>query len=108
MAVTAAPTRQQDFGRVRPTASLALTSAFIAGHHWWAVTHYEIYTKLLLFLFMAAGFSLGGVIHPPMFYALTKWGGHLPTRMKVLGSVFGLAGFALGMYVLFTVYDPKF
>jgi hypothetical protein len=108
MAATAAPTRPQNFGRVRPAASLALTSAFIAGHHWWAVTHYEIYTKLLLFLFMAAGWSLGGVIHPPSFYALTKWGGHLPTRMKVLGSVFGMAGFALGMYVLFTLYEPKF
>ena len=108
MAVTAAPTKPEEFRRVRPAASLALTTSFIALHHWWALTQGEIYTKLLLFLFMVAGWSVGGVIHPPIFYALTKWGGHLPTSMKVLGSIFGLVGFALGMYVLFAVYEPKF
>ena len=105
MAVTAAPARQQEFGRLRPAASVALTSAFLAGHHWWARTHGEIYPPLFLFLAMVAAWSFGGLLHPPIFYSLTKFGGHLPKSMKALGAAFGIAGFAIGMYVLFTVYQ---
>ena len=104
MAVTAAPAKQHEFGRVRPAAGFALASAFIAAHHQWATTKGELYPTLLLFLFMTAGWSAGGLLYPPSFYSLTKWGGHLPRSMKVLGGVFGMAGFAVGMYVLFTVY----
>lgn len=103
MAVTAAPLPQ--WGRIRPMLSLALCVCFLGLHHWWAITHGEIYPKLLLFLFMFAGWAAGGIVYPPAFYALTKFGSHLPTSMKVVGAIFAAIGFGLGFYVMLTFYS---
>jgi hypothetical protein len=82
--------------------------AFIALQHWWVLTHEQMSTKLFLFLFTFAGWCAGGIVYPPAFYALTKWGTSLPKSMKVLGGVCAAAGFALGFYLLLTMYERKF
>lgn len=78
MATTAHPSPA--LSRGRPALSLALIVSFIAVHHWWVLTHQEMFPKLFLFLFTLAGLSAGGVVYPPAFYALTKYGTHLPNR----------------------------
>ena len=106
MAVTAAPSPQ--LGRARPALTLLLCVCFIAAHHWWVATQGEMYTKLLLFLFLAAGWAVGGLIHPPAFYSLTIYGAHLPKSMKALGAAFGLAGMGLGLYLMMMLYEIKY
>ena len=96
--------KPEEFGRGRPLASLALITALLAGHHVYGMQQGEIFPKLLLFLFFLGGMAVGGCIHPPVFYALTKYGQHLPARYKVIGGLFALAGSALGLYVLITIY----
>ena len=108
MAVTAAPSPSPQLGRGRPALTLALSVAFIAIHHWWVVTQQEMFPKLLLLLFMAAGWAIGGILYPPGFYSLTKFGAHLPKSAKVVGSVFGLAGFGVGFYLMLNLYEVKF
>ena len=48
--------------------------------------------------------GLGGLIDPRIFLAMTKHGGDLPFRFKVLGTGFGLAGLAGLLYLAFVVY----
>ena len=103
MAVTAAPL--PEFGRVRPALSFALCSAFLGLHHWWAVTHGEMFPKLFLFLFTFAVWSAGGILYPPGFWALTKFGSHLPVSKKIVGALFAGAGVCLGFYVMLTIYS---
>lgn len=105
MAVTAAPSPSMTTGRARPALAFLLCAVFIAAHHWWVVTHQEMYPKLLLFLFMVGGWSFGGLLHPPAFHSLTNHGKHLPKSSKVLGSLFMAAGFALGFYVMLNLYE---
>jgi hypothetical protein len=106
MATTAHPSPA--LGRGRPALSLVLIVSFIAVHHWWVLTHQEMFPKLFLFLFTFAGLSAGGVVYPPAFYALTKYGAHLPKSMKVLGAICAAAGFALGFYLMLVTYERKF
>lgn len=105
MAVTAAPLPPQQFGRSRPLLGFALCTGFLGLHHWWAVSQGEIFPKLMLFLFTFAVWSAGGILYPPSFYALTKFGSHLPVPMKALGGLFAAAGFCLGFYVLLNIYS---
>ena len=96
--------KPEEFGRGRPLASLALTIALIVGHHMYGMSQGEIFPSLLLFFFFVAGMSVAGCLYPPAFYALTKYGAHLPMRFRVIGGLFALAGSALGLYVLITIY----
>ena len=91
-------------GRVRPVATLVLALVFLALHHQYVVSQQEYFPKLVLLLSMAAGFGLGGVLHPPMFHALGENGKHLPTSMKVLGGAAGLIGGGVGFWILQTFY----
>ena len=99
-----AAAKPEQFGRLRPFASLALVTALLVGHHMYGMQQGEIYPSLLLFFFCIGGMSIAGCIYPPAFYALTKYGTHLPARFKVMGGLFALAGAALGLYVLITIY----
>jgi hypothetical protein len=92
------------FGRGRPLASLALVVGLIVGHHMYGMQQGEIFPKLLIFLFLIGGMAAAGCIYPPVFFALTKYGQHLPTRFKVIGGLCALAGSALGLWVLITFY----
>jgi hypothetical protein len=103
MAVTATPLPAM--GRAKPALTLLLCAALLAVHHWWAAEHGEFYPKLVLFFSMGVTWSIGGIVHPPAFHALTQAGKHLPRATKVLGAVFGLAGLALGFYLLLNVYE---
>jgi len=48
--------------------------------------------------------ALGGTVHPPVFYALGKYGQPMPVRMKVFAAVLGLAGFGAAFYVALILY----
>jgi hypothetical protein len=108
MAVTAAPAPAPQLGRGRPALTLALSVLFIGIHHWWVLTQQEMFPKLLLTLFIAAGWAVGGILYPPSFYSLTKFGTHLPRSAKVAGAVFAMAGFALGFYLMLNMYEVKY
>jgi hypothetical protein len=97
-------TTSSDFGRGRPFVSLVLALGFLAAHHLYGMQQGEIYPALLLFLSLIAGLAMAGCVYPPVFFALTKWGQHLPMRFKVLGGLCAAAGAALGLYALITVY----
>ena len=97
-------TRTSEFNRSVPIISFALTLLAIFLHHRYAMSAGEIYPTVLLFLFTFLGLAAAGSIYPPVFYAVGKYGAHLPTRLKVIAAACAISTFALGMYVLFTVY----
>ena len=96
--------RPSDFGRGRPLASLALAVGLLGLHHAWAMSQGTIYPWLLLFLSFFAGLAIAGCVHPPVFFALTKYGQHLPVRYKVIGAVCAAAGAGGGLYLLIGFY----
>ena len=76
----------------------------IALHHWYAMSAGAIYPAFLLFLFSILGLGAAGSIYPPVFYAVGKYGAHLPTRIKVIAAMSAMSTFGVGMYVLIRFY----
>jgi len=103
--MTTAATPSSNFSRRTPAISLVATMLLIALHHWWAVTQREMYPKLLLGMFLFGGLAIGGTIYPPLFYSWGKYGTHLPKSLKVLAAVCAAGGFALGFYLMLTLYE---
>ena len=97
-------TKTSEFNRIVPVLTFAGSVVLIAVHHWHAMTAGEVYPSFLLFLFSVLGLAAAGSIHPPVFYAVGKYGAHLPTRLKVIAGACAISTFLLGMYVLIRFY----
>ena len=92
------------FTRKIPAITLAVMLGLLYLHDWNAVANREIYPAAVLFLTLASGLALGGTIHPPLFWAVGKYGAHLPAWKKAVAVMFVAAGFAAGMLLLFSRY----
>ena len=97
-------TKTSEFNRIVPVMTFAITVVLIALHHWYAMSAGEIYPAFVLFLFFMLGLGAAGSIYPPVFYAVGKYGAHLPTRIKVIAAMCAMSTFGLGMYVLISFY----
>ena len=92
------------FSRTIPALTLAAMLVLLGLHDWNASANRESYPGVVLFLCLTSGLALAGTIHPPLFYAVGKYGTHLPAWKKALAVVFTAAGFATGMWLLLTRY----
>jgi hypothetical protein len=97
-------TNTSEFNRIVPVMTFAGSVVLIALHHWYAMSAGEIYPAFLLFLFSILGLGAAGSIYPPVFYAVGKYGAHLPARLKVIAALCAISTFGLGMYVLISFY----
>jgi hypothetical protein len=92
------------FTRTVPALTLAAMLTFLSLHDWNASANRESYPGVVLFLCLTSGLALAGTIHPPLFYAVGKYGTHLPVWKKAVAVLFTAAGFAIGMWLLFVRY----
>ena len=98
------PTRHQDVGIQRSEPSRFVVTILLSRCTMVAMSAGEYYPTFLLFLFSFLGVAAAGSVYPPLFYSIGKYGAHLPTRLKVIAALCAISTFALGMYVLFTIY----
>jgi hypothetical protein len=101
---TDATVQEFTFTRKVPALSLVLMVALLLAHDWNAVANREVYPGVVLFLCVASGLAFAGTVHPPLFYAVGKYGRGLPTWNKVVAVLATVTGFAIGMYLLFARY----
>lgn len=87
-----------------PAVTLAAMLVFLFLHDWNAVANREVYPGVVLFLCLTSGLALAGTVHPPLFYAVGKYGTGLPAWNKVVAVLATAAGFAFGMYLNFVRY----
>ena len=97
---------QREFGRGKPAAIMVGALIAYGLHHAYTVVQGEGLLTLALLFPMVAGWGLGGLLYPPAFHSLTVPGRHLPTRDKVYGTLFGLAGFSVGFWAALVLYRP--
>jgi hypothetical protein len=98
------PAQTTEFSRKLPALFFIIGVAAMALHHWNATANREIWPSLLLLMSTIAGWSLGGLVNPAIFFAAGKYGSHLPLTMKILSGVFAAVGLATGMYMLLALY----
>jgi hypothetical protein len=84
------------FNRKLPVIVLALTVPMIALHHWYAVNGGHVFLAALGVLMGAAFLSIGGLVYPPVFWAISKDGRRLPLPLKIIGGFLGIAGLVCG------------
>jgi hypothetical protein len=84
------------FSRTLPAIVLAFTVPMIALHHWYAVNGGHVFLAPLCVLTGAAFLSIGGLVYPPVFWAISKEGRQLPLPLKIVGWCLGLAGLVSG------------
>lgn len=99
------PENQLIYSRLLPAGTLAAMLILLGLHHWYAMSSHSTYPVAVLLLTTVAGFAAGGAIYPPLFSVAGPQGRHLPLYMKVLGGLCAAVGFALGFYLLMTVYS---
>jgi hypothetical protein len=92
------------YSRLLPAGTLAAMLILLALHHWYAMANRSVYPVAVLFLTTSAGFAAGGTVYPPLFSTAGAHGRHLPSYLKVVGGLCAAVGFALGFYLLQTVY----
>jgi len=84
------------FSRKSPLVVLAFTVPLIALQHWYAVNGGRVFLAALSVLMGAAFLSIGGLVYPPVFWAISKEGRRLPMVLKIVGGFLGLAGLVCG------------
>lgn len=94
----------KSFTRKWPLVFLAASVAVLVGLHSDALNEDGNYPTAVLTMATIAGWSLGGVLYPPFFFAAGKHGKLLPVWNKIAAGLFAAAGFAIGMWMLFALY----
>jgi hypothetical protein len=93
------------FGRRLPAIFAFGTIALLLLHHWYAVTEGRVFLFVLLLVPMLGGLAIGGLIYPPILFALGPRGRDLPKTTKALGILFALGGLGFGLYLAKFVYQ---
>ena len=97
-------TPNAQFDRKTPAVSLAIVVSLLALHHWYAVTEGRVFLFAVYFVPMLGGLALGGILYPPLFWAIGPKGRALPGRTKALGFLCAVAGLGVGYYLARFVY----
>jgi hypothetical protein len=95
---------EQAFDRKIPAIIFIATSLLLALHHWYATTEGEIYVFVVFVVPMFWALGLGGLIHPPLVFAIGSKGRHLPASTKAVGFLFALGGLVAGYFLATRLY----
>jgi hypothetical protein len=95
----------KQFGRTLPAIFTIGTTALLLLHHWYAVTEHRVFLFVLILVPMLSGLAIGGLIYPPILFALGPRGRDLPKTTKALGVLFALGGLCFGLYLAKFVYQ---
>ena len=97
-------TSPSEFSRRSPIMLLVICSIGLLLHHAIAVSSGDVYPLLLGFASSFGVLSLVGCLSPTIFFAIGKYGAHLPFGYKALAGLSFCTGFGLGMYALYYMY----
>ena len=95
----------EQFDRKLPAIFTIGTIALLLLHHWYAVTEQSVFAFVLFLVPMVTGLAIGGLIYPPILFALGPRGRHLPASTKVVAVLCALAGLCFGLYLAKFVYQ---
>jgi hypothetical protein len=95
----------QQFDRRLPAIFAIGTTALLLLHHWYAVTEQRVFFFVLILVPMLSGLAIGGLIYPPILFALGPRGRDLPKTTKRSEFSFALGGLCFGLYLAKFVYQ---
>lgn len=102
--VTSDASAPAQFSRRGPLFLLTISGIATFVHDLHASSSGEVYPMLVLVMSSFGALALVGCYSPAVFYAIGKYGKHLPIGYKLMAGLSWATGFALGMYALFTMY----
>ncbi len=94
----------EQFDRKLPAIFAIGTTALLVLHHWYAGTEGRVFFFVLFLVPMVGGLAIGGLIYPPILFALGPRGRDLPRSTKALSALFSLGGLCFGLYLARFVY----
>ena len=93
------------FERDKPLIAVALSLLVLVAHHFYVVAAEEGFFFILWAMPPLALLGLVGLMHPPIYYTITKKAKLVPMWAKIAAVVVALAGVGLGIYVESVIYD---
>ena len=96
---------QQQFDRKLPAIFAIGTIALLLLHHWYAVTERNVFGFVLFLVPMLTGLAIGGLIYPPILFALGPRGRNLPASTEALALLCAFIGLCFGFYLTKFVYQ---
>jgi hypothetical protein len=91
------------YSRIIPAGSLAVALILIGLHQRYLDARDVEYFVPVVLLSTLGGLAVGGIVYPPIFYAVGVHGRHLPFYMKATAAFLAIAGFAAGCHLLFVL-----
>jgi hypothetical protein len=93
------------FDRTLPAIFAIGTIALLLLHHWYAVSERRVFFFVVFLVPMVTGLAIGGLIYPPILFALGPRGRKLPRSTKAVAVLFALGGLCFGFYLAKFVYQ---
>jgi hypothetical protein len=95
---------REEFDRKVPALVACGMILLLVLHHFYAMSEHEIYLFALVFLPMILALAVGGLVYPPLMFAIGPRGRDLPLSVKATGALLALFGVACGLFAAIFVY----